>query len=275
MKVKKEPSVHFREKSILFSFGLLLILTSTFVACKKYSFDESGEGDFLEVEEENSSLLFHYSSTSDTSCGSSGYDLFNTFMNLYDSTDALATLTFGNVSGGNNDTIYEAHTKAFGVLDASTFQANLFSSGIPETLISHRKQPVIANANCKLTVGSSSITINTTTEFFQNLEGEDYYLTPYIVVDSLLAPQEGHPDTPLTYHRKVVVDVARLPNFPVRYLGYKIASGSINKGYKVNLQFEAYRHPNWSNSDHISVILLLTKKDANGSTVFVNANTNY
>lgn len=274
MKGKKGQSVHHRKTKIMLSFGLLLILTSTFVACKKYSFNETGESNYLEVEEVNSSLLFHFSSTSDTSCGSSGYDLFNTYLSVFDSTEALATLTYGNVGGGNNDTIFEAHSAAFGVLNTSTFQANFNPYGISETVISRRKEAVIANANCKLTVGTSTLSINATAEFFQNMEGEDYYLTPYIVVDSLLAPQVGHPDSPLTYHRKVVVDVARLPNYPVRYLGYKIASGSINKGYKVNLNFEAYRDPAWSNPERISVILLLTKKDANGSIVFVNANTN-
>lgn len=275
MKVKNEQSGIGRKWTMITGFGLLLISMSTFVACKKYSFDESGESTFLEVEEANSSVLFYYSSTSEPNCGSVGYDQFESYLSVYDSTDALATLTFGDVGGFNNDTIFVAHSEAFPILDVPAFQPNLISNGVAGTISSHRTQTVVANSACDLTVGSSILTLNTTTQFFQDLEeGSEYYLTPYIVVDSILAPQAGHPDTPSTYHRKVVTDVARLPNYPVRYLGYKITSGAINKGYRVNLKFEAYRDPSWIDPDKISVILVLTKR-TNGVIEFVNANTNY
>lgn len=254
--------------------GLTVAVIAASVSCKKYSFVESNESTFLEVEEVNSSILFHYSSTEDLDAGSSGFNQFANYLNYYDSTDALGTLTIGNVGVANNDTLFQAHTAAFGVLDSNTFHANFFATGITSTIANHRSSVVYANAACDLTVGSSTLTLNTTTEFFQPSEGVDYYITPYIVVDSILAPQAGHPDSPMTYHRKVIVDVARLPGYPVRYLGYKIAGGDIFKGHRVNLTFEAPRVASWTNPEHISVILLITKQ-TDGITTFVNASTNY
>ena len=257
--------------SVIGLAGLVIAVT---VSCNKYSFDETNESTFLEVEEVNSSILFHYSSTDDLDAGSTGYDQMVNYLNFYDSTDALGTITLGNVGVANNDTIFQSHVAAFGVPDSNTFHANFNPVGITSAISTHRSSAVVANAACELTVGSSTLTLNTTTEFFQSSQGEDYYITPYIVVDSILAAQAGHPDTPMTYHRKVIVDVARLPTYPVRYLGYKIAGGDIHKGYRVNLTFEAPRVAAWTNPDHISVILLITKQNG-GVIEFVNASTNY
>lgn len=244
------------------------------ISCNKYSFEETSESTFLEVEEVNSSALFHYSSTDDLDAGSTGYDQMENYLAFYDSTDALGTITLGSVGIANNDTIFLSHVAAFGVPDSNTFHANFNPFGITSAISTHRSSAVIANAACDLTVGSSTLTLKTTTQFFQSSQDEDFYITPYIVVDSLLAAQAGHPDTPMTYHRKVIVDVARLPTYPVRYLGYKIAGGDIHKGYKVNLTFEAPRVAAWSNPEHISVILVITKQNG-GVIEFVNASTNF
>jgi hypothetical protein len=256
--------------------SIFLIAASSllFVHCKKYEFNESSQSNFLTVEEKNSSALFHYSSTSSTNSGGPGYIQFTDYIDDYDSTEVLLTLTEGNVGGANNDTIFNANSAMSGVLTTSTFHAN-FNSAIISSINLQKNKEVVANASYELEFTNSKIYIKTTTKFFQGTSGEEYFLTPYIIVDSIIADQAGHPDGPVTNHRKVAVDVGRIKNFPVRYLGYEVASGDIDEGYQFNLSFEAERLPAWTDSSQISVALILTKKTAFGNIVFVNANTNH
>lgn len=263
-----------KRKKIYLSIVLLVASSTLFVQCKKYSFDESTQSVFLPVEEESSSVLFHYSSTTSSNSGGSGYTQFSDYIDDYDSTDVLLTLTEGNVGGANNDTIFNANSSAFGILSTSTFHAN-FNSLIASSISLQSTKQVIVNSSYELELTDDHIYINTTTKFFRSSDGEDYFLTPYIVIDSIVADQTGHPDGASTNHRKVAVDVARLKNYPVRYLGYEIASGQIDKGYQFNLSFEAERLPAWTDPEKISVALILTKRTALGNIVFVNANTNH
>lgn len=245
-----------------------------FVSCKKHVFNESSQSDFLDVPEENSSILYHYSSTTSANSGGPGYIQFDDYLNVYDSTEVLLTLTEGDVGGANNDTIFNANSFMYGVVGTSTFQAN-YTPSITSPISIHKNQNCVANSSYELELTNDKIYIKTTTKFFQSASEEEYFLTPYIVVDSIVADQTGHPDGPATNHRKVVVDVARIKNFPVRYLGYSIASGDIDEGYQFNLDFEAERLPAWSDPSQISVALILTKKTALGNILFVNANTNH
>ncbi|MCJ8288646.1 MAG: hypothetical protein HRT58_01340 [Crocinitomicaceae bacterium] len=256
--------------------SILLIVASgfVFVNCKKYEFNDFYESDFLPVEETNSSVLFHYSSTTNANSGGAGYTQFSNYIDLYDSTNVLLTLTEGTVGGANNDTIFNANSAAAGILTTSSFEAN-FNSTIASAISLHSNKIVIANASYSLEFTDSKILIKTTTKFFQESTDEEYFLTPYILVDSIVADQTGHPDGPLTNHRKVAVDVGRMKNYPVRYLGYEVASGQIDPGYQFNLSFETNRLPSWTDTDKISVALILTKRDTAGNIVFVNANTNH
>lgn len=256
--------------------SILLIAASSlvFVNCKKFQFDESTQSVFLPVEEKNSSALLHYSSTSSSNSGGTGYNQFLNYIDLYDSTEVLMTLTEGNVGGANNDTIFSANSAAFGIVTASVFRANL-NATVASAIALHNSKEVTANASYSLEFTDSKIYISTTTKFFKESLNEEYFLTPYILVDSIVADQTGHPDGPLTNHRKVVVDVGRLKNYPVRYLGYEVASGQIDAGYQFNLSFEADRLPSWTDTEQISVALILTKRDVLGNIVFVNANTNH
>lgn len=273
MNVKKQMKGTDRGRKFAIRFGLLILMGSSIFACKKYSFDETGETTFLEVEEQNKSAVFFYSETDDSLCGAQGFPQFQSYLNEYDSTEALACLTWGPSTGAHNDTIFAGNAWSIGLTGWPAFRANLITPDVPGSISLHKGAAVVANAACELTVDASMITINTTTEFFQNVSG-DYYLTPYIVVDSLLAPQNGHPDSPNTYHRKVVADVGRLPGVDAGYMGYKIAGGTVDAGQRINLTFVANRNASWVNPAHISVLLLITKKS--GSSIeFVNANTNY
>ena len=254
---------------------LALFLGLLFVRCKKEI--DGTESTFLFVEKKNSSLLFHYSSTTLDESGSNGFALFESNLAAFDSTEVLGTITLGSVGGANNDTIYRSLEAKYGVSTLPYLQSNLLEKELPEAMATHNYSTVIANASYELDLTTSGkIVVNTTTEFFESVVGEDYYLSAYIIVDSLVAPQAGHPDGNSAVHRKVVVDVAR-PNGGVpRYHGYKVATGNIDKGYRFNLSLEADRLPAWSDPRHISVALVITKRSTpNGIPIFVNANTNH
>lgn len=258
------------------SIGVSLILACglLFVQCKKYQYDEGLESDFLEVEEKNSSVLFHYSSTTSANSGGAGYTDFSDYLNDFDSTDVLLTLTEGSLGGGENDTIFSANSDAFDVSVTSTFHTNFTTGTVAPKIGAHRSEQTIVNANYELDITDTKINIKTTTKFFQETSGETFFLTPYVLVDSIVANQTGHPDGASTNHRKVAVDVGRIINFPVRYLGYEVASGNINAGYQFNRSFVVDRRAEWTDPDQISVALILTKRNSAGNIEFVNAHTN-
>lgn len=260
----------------LTAFPLIIIALSLFplMGCKKQIISNNNSV-FLPVEERNSSLLFHYSSTALNASGSTGYNAFVNYLTNYDSTEVLGTMTLGNVGGANNDTLFTAFAQQFGILAVPYFQTNLDSAIVATRIAAHRASPVVAGMNYNLVFDSTltKITINTTTQFFQESVGEDFYLSAYLMVDSLVAPQAGHPDSPLTNHRKVVVDAGRIPGYDVRYLGYKVAGGTINAGYRFNLTFTVDRLPQWTDEKDISVALVLTRRDGAGKPIFVNAHT--
>lgn len=248
--------------------------TVLFSACKKQVFSVASESDFIEVPEKNSSLIYHFSSTTSANSGTAGYSQFTNLLDLYDSAHVVITLTEGNVGTANNDTIFDANSAAYGVLTTSSFLTN-FGSNLAGQMSTQENAPVVVNAAYKLELTPTKVIVHTTTEFFQDNVGDEFFLTPYIVVDSLVADQTGHPDGAATNHRKVVTEVARLKNYPVRYMGYSIASGTVNAGQRFNLTFEADRSPDWTDSEQISVALIITKKDAAGAITFVNANTKH
>jgi len=255
----------------------LTLVLIALVGCKKETFT-GPSSEFLEVEEKNSSLVFHYSMTSNPASGSTGYDYFTMLLNQYDSTEVLATMTFGGLGGANNDAVFLEHVDTFNFVTIPYFQGNYDSVSmvnVGDKISSHSSKVVIANAAYQLQFEPNQIIINTTTQFFQDVDQEDYYLSAYLIVDSIVAFQEGHPDLGSTVHRKSVVDVGRLQGHQIQYLGYPITAGGIDNGYKFNLQFVADRLPSWVDEDRISVALVITTRDSAGRPVFVNANTNH
>ena len=151
-----------------------------------------------------------------------------------------------------------------------TFHGNLGQTTSGQLVSDHQSAPVVANSNYELTIADGKIKVKTTTKFFQDLSGEDYYIAPYIIVDGIVADQAGHPDGANTVHKYSLVDIATPVGLDDKAFGYKIASGDIRAGYRVNLEAEADFNSSWSEDD-VSVAILITKRDANGNPVFVNA----
>lgn len=257
--------------SIPYIIGLLALTLS---GCDKDSLDVY-DNVYLPVEEKNGSLYFHYSMTGNPASGGIGYTTFADDLILYDSLDVLATITFGNVGGANNDTIFTSHIDKFNFVTIPYYQRNLDSITMLQAITAQAAAPVIVNAAYELVFEADKIIVNTTTQFFQDAPDENYYLSAYIIVDSIIANQAGHPDGSGTAHRKVVVDIGRPAGYEPQYFGYQITSGNVDKGYRFNLTFEADRLPSWTDTDQISVALVLTTRDANGRPIFVNANTKH
>lgn len=258
-------------KSIPFVLGLIAL---TLFGCEKDSI-QGTSSTFITVEEVNSSLYFHYSMTANPASGGIGYTTFSNDIILYDSLNVLATVTLGDIGGANNDTVFTSHVDKFGFVTIPYYQRNLDSITMAAAIWGHQNHIVMANAAYELEFEADKIIVNTTTEFFQIPTEDNYYLTAYIIVDSIVANQAGHPDGAATVHRKAVVDIGRPAGFEPQYLGYQITSGNVEAGYKFNLTFEADRLPGWTDTDQISVALLITTRDTNGRPVFVNANTNH
>lgn len=150
-----------------------------------------------------------------------------------------------------------------------------FGQSIGASLVTqHQESEVVANSNYELEFVGDKIIVKTTTEFFKDLSGTDYYLAPYIIVDNIVANQAGHADGANTVHKKSLVDVANPKGYAADIFGYVVAGGDIRDGYKVNVEFEATRLASWNDAD-ISVALVLTTRDASDKPVFVNANTKH
>lgn len=243
------------------------------VSCKKETI-ETTSSSFLSVEKKNSSFLVKQTGTWCPPCGGWGFTTFQNHIDAYGDTEVLGACVSGGMGGGNNEEIFDAFGTAFDINATPTFHGN-FGQTISGALISeHANSPVVVNANYQLTFEGDKMKIKTTTEFFQDVTG-DYYLTPYIIVDNIVANQSGHPDGANTKHKKSIMDVARINGVDnPEYFGYKVAAGTIRAGYKVNLEFEADKLSNWVNDD-ISIGLVITQRDSNGKPTFVNAYTKH
>lgn len=265
-------------KNYFFFFGSLLFgfffISPILFVCKKQEITVK-PSKFIPVEKKNSSLFFQYASLTEPTSGSIAYDLFSEALKDYDSLYVLATIMSGNIGGANNDDVFDSHIDTFNLSGAPNFQGNLDTLTLPEAIQAHQSSEVIVNAAYELEFDSDKIYVNTTTEFFKQVSKQDYYLTAYIIVDSIIANQAGHPNGANTALRKTVVDVGRVPGYVPRYLGYKVATGNINIGHKFNLRFEADRLPSWTDTDQISVALVISKYSPFGRPVFVNAHTNH
>lgn len=250
-----------------------------FQSCEKQELSGTSST-FIPVPKKNSTLRILYTAPQSTVCGSVAFPQFDAELAAYDSTEVLMKIAPANFGGGDSDTIFEELAMAFGFIDQfgfitiPKFQTNFDTLlSLPGAVGTHNTGNVVANSAYELSLSSSTITINTTTEFFENTEG-DYYLAAYVVVDSIIASQAGHVDDPNTVHRRTLVDIGRPPGYDPQYLGYRITTGTVEVGYKFNLSFEVPRNPAWPD-DQISVALVLSTRDDNGRPVFVNANTNH
>lgn len=277
MKTYHKKQNHMKSSSIrtsaVLATALLFVTAISFSSCKKATL-EGESSTFLEVEQKNSSFLVKHTGTWCGPCGGWGFTTFQTHIDNYGATEVLAATVSGSLGGTNNELIFDAYGDAFDLTATPTFHGN-FGESINASLVSaHKDAAVVANANYELEFEDDKIIINTTTQFFKDLSGTDYYLAPYIIVDGIVADQAGHPDGVNTVHKKSLVDVAYPKGFAPEIFGYVVAGGDIESGYKVNLEFEAPRMATWNDAD-ISVALVLTTRDASGNPVFVNANTKH
>lgn len=255
-----------KRKSIL----LTLIIAAALVgSCAKKS--EEVATPTLEVEENNSILIAKHTWTGCGPCGGYG---FTNFENLIASNPDEVHVAFkkGNVGPYNNNSIYNYMLAKFGIPGGTPkFHNNLNAElGVAQARQIQDEAGVILNANYEMEfTENDKIKLNTTTKFFQNTEGK-YRLAPFLIVDNIEAAQSGHPDTPNTLHRKVVVDIARPIDIPSDYNGYLIASGAIKMGHTINLECEVERDPSWAKED-VSFALLMFKENPDGSLEFINA----
>ncbi|MFT6500472.1 MAG: hypothetical protein ACJASQ_000581 [Crocinitomicaceae bacterium] len=251
------------------SIVLMMIAAVLVGSCAKKS--EEVATPTLEVEENNSILIAKHTWTGCGPCGGWG---FTNFENLITSNPDEVHVAFkmGNVGPYNNNAIYDHILTAFEIPGGTPKFHNNLNASLGVALAGQMQDDagVILNANYEMEfTDDNKIKLNTTTKFFQNTEGK-YRLAPFLIVDNIEAPQSGHPDTPNTLHKKVVVDIARPYDIPFDYNGYLIASGEIKTGHTINLECEVDRDPSWAKED-VSFALLMFKENPDGSLVFVNA----
>ncbi|GAB5417355.1 MAG: hypothetical protein Crog4KO_29370 [Crocinitomicaceae bacterium] len=254
--------------------ALFLIGTVGLTSCKKEVIVEGTSSDFLEVEQTNSSFLVKHTGTWCGPCGGWGFTNFQSQIDTYGDTEVMAATVSGSLGGANNEFFFDAFANALSISATPTFHGNFGQTTSGLLVNDHKAAPVVVNSNYEMTIEGGKINVKTTTEFFQKVSGEDYYLAPYIIVDGIVANQTGHPDGANTVHKLSLVDIATPVGVDKEAFGYKIASGDIREGYRVNLNCEADFNAAWDESK-VSVALVITKRDGSGNPVFVNAFTKH
>ena len=249
---------------------IFLSLLSIFAlaACKKESTEEPTAT--LDVEEKNSVLIAKHTWTGCGPCGGWG---FTTFASLITNNpdEVLVSFTRGNLGGLGNQAIYDFMQTTFGIPGATpTFHNNLDAAlSVNQAKEAMETNGVIANSNYEMKIENGVIKLNTTTKFFKDVNGQ-FMLAPYLILDGIIANQSGHPDGANTEHHRVAVDIAKpttvsQPDFR----GYKIADGSIESGYTVNLECEVDADPSWDPND-ISFALMLLQSNGDGTFTLIN-----
>ena len=252
---------------------LFLSLMSLFAlaACKKVSTEEPTPT--LDVEERNSVLIAKHTWTGCGPCGGWGY---NNFENLITNNPdhVLVSFTRGNLGGYGNQAIYDFMQNTFGIPGATpTFHNNLDASfSVSQAEQTMDEAGVIANSNYEMTIVDGKIKLNTTTKFFQDINGV-FNLAPYLILDGIIANQSGHPDGANTEHHKVAIDIAKPTTVAQADLkGYTIADGSIEAGYTVNLEFEVDADPSWD-PNNISFAMMILQSNGDGTFKLINSFT--
>lgn len=246
----------------------------TISSCKKEELSATGST-FLDVEQKNSSFIVKHTGTWCAPCGGWGFTQFQSYIDTYGSTEVLAASVSGNIGGGNNEVVFDMFRDTLDLSATPTFHMNFGQDISAAAITAHQTAPVLVNSNYELSFTADKINIKTTTQFFQDVNGTEFYLIPYVIVDGIVADQAGHADGTNTVHKKSLVGVANVVGeFDPLYYGTKVAAGEIRNGYKVNLNFEFDRDASWAEDD-ISIGLVMSTKDAIGDPVFVNAYTKH
>ena len=260
-------------KSIFAFFVLSLFL----ISCKKEK-SNLEESNFLEVEEKNMGVVAKRTWTGCGPCGGWGFEYFDDLYLQYGNHAAFMAFKrgFNSVSPMGN-TFFERVDDLYGIgggtprffYNFDTIHGINYSGA--GSINTHVNSEVIASANYDFSFVEEKIRVKTTTKFFTSVEGE-YMISPFLILDNQVGNQAGHDDGPNTVHKKFVADLARPINTEiVEPWAYKVASGEIEEGYQINLEFEVDRKPDWSAND-VSFALILFKKEGNDYK-FVNAFT--
>ena len=247
---------------------MMALAAFVFEGCKKKSTETVTPT--LEVEESSQVLVAKHTWTGCGQCGGWGFTNFESNIDSYPD-EVHVAFKKGNVGPYNNEAIYDHIQAAFDIPTGTPkFHNNLDATlNIPTAEQNLIDNGVILNANYEMTFEGDKIKLNTTTKFFQNTVGK-YYLAPFLVVDNIEASQQGHPDTPNTLHKKVVVDIAKpVGEAQSNYNGYLIASGDIKAGHTINLECEVDRDAAWLAED-VSFALMMFREKADGSLEFIN-----
>lgn len=255
----------------------LIFIAFLLVACKKEK-SNLEESTTLEVEEKNMGVVAKRTWTGCGPCGGWGFKYFDDLYLQYNNHAAFMAFKLGFDGVSSQGKIYfEKVNDLFGIgggtprffYNFDTIHGiNYSGSG---SIDQHVNAEVIANSNYEFTFLEDKIRLKTTTKFFKSVDG-DYVISPFLIVDNQVGNQAGHDDGFNTVHHKFVADLARPINTDIiEPWAYKVASGEVEKGYTINLEFEVDRKTEWAKND-ISFALILYKREGN-KYKFVNAFT--
>lgn len=259
------------------NIALIVFSVILLVACKKEE-SQLQESDFLEVEEKNMGVVAKRTWTGCGPCGDWGWKYFDDLKLQYGNHAAFMAfkLGFQGVSPEGN-TYFERVDDLFGIgggtprffYNFDTIHGINYSGS--HSIQAHVNAEVYANSNYTFSFEGDKIKLKTTTKFFKEMEG-DIVISPFLIIDNQVGNQAGHDDGPNTVHHKFVANLARPINTEIiEPWAYKVASGTVEEGYQINLEFEVDRNPNWTMND-VSFALILSKREGNRYK-FINAFT--
>lgn len=250
---------------------LSLAVITAFVACKKSSpLEDSPET--LEVTQKNMSVVSMTSNPNCLICGSTGFPIFENIRVDYKD-DAVFMAWVKDFESQEGTDLHDAITGQVGLSGTPPeFFFNFINDNGDTTLDKHIEEGFVeANSNYEFTASGTTVSLKTTVKFFADLEGE-YYLAPYMIVDNIIANQNGSPDGAFTRHRNYVAGIATpLTNSTKQFFGYKISDTKVQNNQTMNIDFTIKRELTWKTSD-ISFAMIIFKKQPWGYQ-FVNAFT--
>jgi hypothetical protein len=248
-------------------------LTALLFACKKPVSDLE-ISPTLDVEEKNMGVMILRTATWCGPCGASLNNSQTTFEENKDFAVGMAFKdAFSGQFGAHSDWGNHLFQRIAAQFDLPSGVPNSFQNFEFNSIFEHLQAPTIINGNYEVDFQGDELTINTTTKFFTQFEG-DVYLSPFIVVDSLVGYQNGHPDGVNTIHNRYVADVAIPVNKTIDAKfewGYMVSAGVVKEGHQVNMTFKTSKKPHWEQKN-ISVALIYFRKAGNG-LFFINAFT--
>lgn len=265
----------FKSKSKAF---LLIAIPIFFIACKK-EFSSEIETPTLEVVPENKSVIAKRTATWCGPCGGYGFDAFESFKNAYG--DKAVFMAFKDAFRDTNnlvvspygDDLFQIVRDLFDITSGTPrFFYNFEHEGLDASgyVYPHSEADVVVNGNYDFEIAEEEIILNTTFEFFQEVDG-DYYVTPFLMLDDIIGFQNGHDDNMFTVHDVFVAGIAQPKGFEqdLDKWFFPMANGKLRQNHKKNLSFYIEHDERWA-KENISFVLVMWEKVGNNFR-FVNA----